>query len=104
MHANMHGKKFYATGGSHVHSDDFFKAEALCCHEDVVRAREEVKKKRIQVMAAEENFKKWTASNKQELERLKHMEVNMLETTLGKYVEWMRQDAVALVIVFFEEQ
>jgi len=28
-HANTHGKKFFATGGSHVCSDDFFKAQAL---------------------------------------------------------------------------
>ena len=27
--ANTHGKKFFATGGSHVCSDDFFKAQAL---------------------------------------------------------------------------
>ena len=27
--ANTHGKKFFATGGSHVCLDDFFKAQAL---------------------------------------------------------------------------
>jgi len=46
--ANTHGKKFYATGGSHVCSDDFFKAEALRCREDRVKELEEEKKKRKQ--------------------------------------------------------
>jgi hypothetical protein len=32
--ANTHGKKHYATGGSHVCSDDFLKAEAVCCRDD----------------------------------------------------------------------
>ncbi len=27
--ANTHGKKFFAMGGSHVCSDDFFKVQAL---------------------------------------------------------------------------
>ena len=46
--ANTHGKKFYATGGSHVCSDDFFKAEAVRCREDHVREQEALKKKRQQ--------------------------------------------------------
>ncbi len=51
--ANTHGKKFYATGGSHVCSDDFFKAEAVRCREDQVKEREEEKKKRQQLKATE---------------------------------------------------
>ena len=50
----MGRQKFYATGGSHVCSDDFFKAEALRCRGDTVKAREEIKKKRLQWMASEE--------------------------------------------------
>jgi hypothetical protein len=53
-HANTHGKKFYATGGSHVCSDYFFKAEALCCCEDTVKVQEDLKKTRLQQAAAEE--------------------------------------------------
>ncbi len=53
-HDNTHGKKFYATGGSHVCSDDFFKAETLRCREDTLKAREEIKKTRLQWMALEE--------------------------------------------------
>ncbi len=34
--ANTHGKKFFATGGSHVCSDDFFKAQALLAREEDV--------------------------------------------------------------------
>ena len=52
--ANTHGKKFYATGGSHVCSDDFFKAEAVRCRDDQVKEREEEKKKRQQLTATEE--------------------------------------------------
>jgi len=51
--ANTHGKKFYATGGSHVCSDDFFKAEALRCREDRIRELEALKKKREQQAATE---------------------------------------------------
>jgi hypothetical protein len=32
--ANTHGNKFFATGGSHVRSDDFFKAQALLAREE----------------------------------------------------------------------
>ncbi len=32
-YANTHGKKSFATGGSHVCSDDFFKAKALLARE-----------------------------------------------------------------------
>ena len=46
--ANTHDKKFYATGGSHVCSNDFFKAEALRCLEDCVKELEDKKKKRKQ--------------------------------------------------------
>jgi len=43
-HANTHGKKFFATGGSHVCSDDFFKAQALLAREDELAAKEALKK------------------------------------------------------------
>ena len=33
-HANTHSKKFFATGGSHVCSDNFFKAQALLAREE----------------------------------------------------------------------
>ena len=46
--ANTHGKKFYATGGSDVCSDDFFKAEAVRCRDDRVKELENKKKKRQQ--------------------------------------------------------
>ena len=42
--ANTHGKKFYATGGSHVCSDDFFKAQALLARNDVLAEKEALKK------------------------------------------------------------
>jgi hypothetical protein len=51
--ANTHGKKFYATGGSHVWSDDFFKAEAVRCRDDRVKELEDEKKKRQQQTATE---------------------------------------------------
>ena len=51
--ANTHGKKFYATGGSHVCSDDFFKAEALRCRDDRIKELEALKKKRQQQEATE---------------------------------------------------
>ena len=38
-HANTHGMKFYATGGSPVCSDNFFKADALCCCEVTVKVQ-----------------------------------------------------------------
>ena len=46
--ANTHGKEFYATDGSHVCSDDFFKAEALRCWEDRIKELQALKKKRQQ--------------------------------------------------------
>ena len=47
------GKKFYAIGGSHVCSDDFFKAEAVRCRDDRVKELEDEKKKRQQQRATE---------------------------------------------------
>ena len=40
--ANTHGKKFFATGGSHVCSDDFFKAQALLAREDELAGKGKV--------------------------------------------------------------
>ena len=51
--ANTHGKKFYATGRSHVCLDDFFKAEALRCREDRIKELEALKKKREQQATTE---------------------------------------------------
>jgi len=43
--ANTHGKKFFATGGSHVCSDDFyFKAQALQAREEELVEKEKLKK------------------------------------------------------------
>jgi hypothetical protein len=42
--ANTHGKKFFATGGSHVCLDDFFKAQALLVREDELAKKEKLKK------------------------------------------------------------
>ena len=42
--ANTHGKKFFATGGSHVCSDDFFKAQALLAREEELVEKEKLKK------------------------------------------------------------
>jgi hypothetical protein len=42
--ANTHSKKFFATGGSHVCSDDFFKAQALLASEDELAEKEKLKK------------------------------------------------------------
>ena len=42
--ANTHGKKFFATGGSHVCSDDFFKAQALLAREEDVGIKIKLKK------------------------------------------------------------
>jgi hypothetical protein len=42
--ANTHGKKFFATGGSHVCSDDFFKAQALQAREDEIEQMTKLKK------------------------------------------------------------
>ena len=42
--ANTHGKKFFATGGSHVCSDDFFKAQALLAREEEVTEKTKLKK------------------------------------------------------------
>jgi hypothetical protein len=33
VHANLHGKKFITSGGSHVCSDDFSKAQVLLARE-----------------------------------------------------------------------
>jgi hypothetical protein len=43
-HANTHGKKFFATGGSHVCSDDFFKAQALLAREEEIAEKMKLKK------------------------------------------------------------
>ncbi len=43
-HANTHGKKFFAMGGSHVCWDDFFKAKALPLGEDKLAKKEKLKK------------------------------------------------------------
>ncbi len=42
--ANTHGKKFFATGGSHVCSDDFFKAQSLLARDDELAEKEALKK------------------------------------------------------------
>ncbi len=42
--ANNHGKKFFATGGSHVCSDDFFKAQALLAREEETAQKTKLKK------------------------------------------------------------
>jgi hypothetical protein len=42
--ANTHGKKFFATGGSHVCSDDFFKAQALLAREEETAEKTKLKK------------------------------------------------------------
>jgi len=34
--ANTHGKKYFASGGSHVCSDDFFKAQALIASDEEI--------------------------------------------------------------------
>jgi hypothetical protein len=51
--ANTHGKKFYATSGSYVCSDDFVKAEALHCREDRIKELQALKKKRQQQATTE---------------------------------------------------
>ncbi len=51
--ANTHGKKFYATGGSHICLDDFFKAEAERYREDQVKEQEALKRKRQQQVQTE---------------------------------------------------
>jgi hypothetical protein len=43
VHVNTHGKKFFVTGGSHVCSDDFFKAQALIAREEELEAQKETK-------------------------------------------------------------
>ena len=43
-HANTHSKKFFATGGSHVCSDDFFKAQALLAREQETAEKTKLKK------------------------------------------------------------
>ena len=42
--ANTHGKKFFATGGSHVCSDDFFKAQALQARDNQIEEMTKLKK------------------------------------------------------------
>jgi hypothetical protein len=42
--ANTHGKKFFATGGSHVCLDDIFKAQALQAREEELVEKEKLKK------------------------------------------------------------
>jgi len=42
--ANTHGKKFFATGGSHVCSNDFFKAQALQARDDEIEEMTKLKK------------------------------------------------------------
>ncbi len=42
--ANTHGKEFFAMGGSHVCSDDFFKAQALLARESEMAKKEALKK------------------------------------------------------------
>jgi hypothetical protein len=43
--ANTHGKKFFATGGSHVCSDDFFKAQALIARKEEIAEKTKSKEK-----------------------------------------------------------
>jgi hypothetical protein len=42
--ANTHGKKFFATGGSHLCSDDFFKAQALQARDNQIEEMTKLKK------------------------------------------------------------
>jgi hypothetical protein len=42
--ANTHGKNFFMTGGSHVCSDDFFKAQALLAREGEIKEKGKLKK------------------------------------------------------------
>jgi hypothetical protein len=42
--ANTHGKKFFATGGSHVCLDNFFKAQALLAREEETAEKTKLKK------------------------------------------------------------
>ncbi len=42
--ANTHGKKFFATSGSHVCSDNFFKAQALLAREKETAEKTKFKK------------------------------------------------------------
>jgi hypothetical protein len=43
-HANTHGKKFFAIGGSYVRSDNFFKAQALLAREEEIAEKMKLKK------------------------------------------------------------
>ncbi len=43
-HANTHGKKFFATGGSHECSDSFLKAQALLAREEDMAEKTKLKK------------------------------------------------------------
>ena len=49
--ANMHSKKFFATGSSHVCSDDFFKVQALLLVREECRAEKTKLKKSLQQKA-----------------------------------------------------
>jgi hypothetical protein len=40
---NTHGKKFFVTGGSHVCSDDLFKAQALIAREEELEEKQKLK-------------------------------------------------------------
>jgi hypothetical protein len=42
--ANTHSKKFFAMGGSHVCSDDFFKAQALIARDEEIAEKTKLKK------------------------------------------------------------
>ncbi len=43
-HRQRHGKKFFATVGSHVCSDDFFKAQALIVRDEEIAEKTKLKK------------------------------------------------------------
>ncbi len=43
--ANTHDKKFFAMGGSHVCSNDFFKAQALLAREEELGEKQKLNKK-----------------------------------------------------------
>ena len=47
-HVNTHGKKYFVMGGSHVCSDDFFKAQALQVREEKIEERTKLKKKLLE--------------------------------------------------------
>jgi hypothetical protein len=49
-------------------------------------------------------FEKWGDSDKEELIRLKTMEVDITETTLGRYAALMKRQAFAFVLDFTDEE